>query len=700
MMNNKIGLAFNALNLIYSVTNSTSEELKLNNQNTFNSSIIDYSILKERLIKKDYISKSLNKTYSNFEDYDIELNILIQKNNDDLYELFKSFTFQIFDKEIIQFYSKKYKLIIFNKCPLSLVIDKFIISKFCLENSFTFILEDNLEFEVMKSPKWFIIMSTEAEVLFKYKEYGSWTVFLTFPYLNLSENEKNIVNLIESNNQILKKYNASLIEIFDLTSISFFNQEYFFDLIKEINETPLPFIVNESKDSLISKEVIYEEHLLISKEYAKNLEENQSCNRKSRKDKSSSSLAVTDEANKTLFKKKVKELNCKKILVLSSVLVKPAAFNKSLFFISSDKLMYIFYYPSERETLFNNIEIQLIGVRFNELQQVYYYKDILDSLSKINTNKLTCRVENIKEVLSRKNFNKFLYEGFINYLKEKYFTKSKELLDSNNRNNILANSKALYNNNSFSKITSSTLNEKTIKQKLSLLKSIKKICVKCNDFLNINNISKFEAKLSVEPFNNFFLVKFDSSKNIDMNHLVYIVVNKSGFSVLLEELKLLVIKCNNDLDIIFEPYLAHDSYFIKANVLYGEPKIIVKKSFPLNIKEIIEEKYKGILKFNTSDIDKLIVDFQKENIRLDTNILSHQQKLYDEELVRLLIDDFIEFSKLTFIGFDFIVTDNFNHYIIDINYFPSYSERGSLVGDEIRKHFEYIYFLNNKKFIT
>lgn len=703
MITNKISLAFNALNLIYSVING-GEDLKFNNQDTFNSSIIDYKILTENLLKKDYISKSLHKTYSNFEEYDIELNILIQKHNEDLNELFKSFSFQIFEKDIIQFFSKKYKLIIFNKCPLSLVLDKFIISKFGIENLFEFILEDNLEFEVMKSPKWMIIMSTDLSVLEKYKDYGSWTVFLTFPYLNTSEHNIKISALIESNIEVLKRKNFSQHELFDLTSISFFNQEYFFDMIKEINETPLP-VIEEAKE-VKNKEMLFEEHILISKEYFKTLDpESVNLMRKSRKDKSSNSLAISDEANKQLFNKKIKELNCKKVLILVSVLIKPAAFNKSLFFISSEKIMYKFYYPKLKDHMILDTDDQLVGVRFNELQQVYYYKEIIENLSKLNKNKLTCKVENFIEVLNRRHFNKFLYEGFINFLKEKYFTQIKDsTTNTNTNNNTLISSnnsnsnKGLYNISSNSN-NNNSINEKIIKEKLSLLKSVKKFCIKCEEFLNSNNFSKFEHKLSSEPFNYFFLIKFDSSNNIDVNHLMYLVVNKDGFTSLIVELKLLMSINKNDLDLIFEPYIPHDSYFIKANVLYGEPRIVIKKSFPMNIKIIIEEKFNGILKFNTGDIDNLFEKLKNES-DIEPSKINPQQKMYDEQLVKVLIADFIEFSKLTFVGFDFIVTKNFNHYIIDCNYFPSYSERGSSVGEEIRKHFEYIYLLNNKKMLV
>eukprot|EP00340_Litonotus_pictus_P005664 CAMPEP_0170517086 /NCGR_PEP_ID=MMETSP0209-20121228/3173_1 /TAXON_ID=665100 ORGANISM="Litonotus pictus, Strain P1" /NCGR_SAMPLE_ID=MMETSP0209 /ASSEMBLY_ACC=CAM_ASM_000301 /LENGTH=252 /DNA_ID=CAMNT_0010802241 /DNA_START=146 /DNA_END=905 /DNA_ORIENTATION=- len=215
-------------------------------------------------MNRHYIVETLNSSFSSFEEYELEISLQIEKNNEDIYELLPPSWFQIQSKDKIKSFSENYRLVICHSNPLYLYIDKIIVSYFSLEKYFSFILEENLEFEVLKFPKGFVMMDIDMSVLLKYHEFGCWTVLLTYPYMNLSEHSEDILKLIEKNNHVLVKQKKNQ-EFFDLTSISFFNQEYYFQVIKEINSAgnnrslclsnpPLESLSNETNE-------VFEDHI-------------------------------------------------------------------------------------------------------------------------------------------------------------------------------------------------------------------------------------------------------------------------------------------------------------------------------------------------------------------------------------------------------------------------------------------------------
>lgn len=810
MEQKKLKLAFTALNLLYSIkelpeevinrdnnlykinknknlNSYTETQFLLNNQSTINSIIITYKklilIIQEKLKKQNKpnlldLIFSLSNITKKFEDYELEAKMILQKHDVDLEEFIIKDYFQIVNKEKILSFSEKYCLIVYNSNPLYLFIDKLILSYFNVNKYFCFCYEETLELDILKSPKWFVMMSYYVDVLSKYKEIGCWTVLLTYYYLNTSDEIENVREVIESNiskskncfymnnnkkisnnnlnenpntndnkNNIHNSKNSMLSynsnksnsinyhnKIFDLTSISFFNQEYFLDIINQLNlklnEDSKLYHSNISNNK---KNEIYEDHVVITNEYAndvcyqyKDPYLNHSFVRESKITKN------FDEADSQGFNTKLKSLGQINVLVLASVLIKPLAFDKSLFFISNEKIHYHFYYQINSDSEFddncsdtnccnsissvlfnNNIDYDLVVIRFNEQQQVYYYDTtILNSINKqlnksINKNrikdkaentliigsssfndnkniwdfnttimkKLSCNINNIIKVLDKKQFIKYVVE-FKQYLDTKYLKPFTKLVNEGNNKNK--------DSKEFIKI-------KTQAYYSNCIKIIEKSSTKLSLILQSpkDTIEYIQEKIKYP-----LIIKFNSDINIDYNHLIAIVKHKQGWFNFIKELEKLSLNNEKDLILVIESFISHDGQFVKANCLSGNPKIMVKKSIPNNIKDLINET-EGFIMFETKDLNDKIAQLQNEYNIMDIKSKCNDGTIkYDPNLIEFICKEFIRFSGLTFIGLDFVVCKDkrnekfLNYYIVDCNYFPAYKEVEK-INLEIDKHIEY-----------
>ena len=578
----KINIVLKALNLLYSSTEENNEEI-------INSSVIDYAFLSKDILKnKDYNSFITNYDYenNNYDNFELELKLLFNRNGEDISKFINKEKFQLFPINKIISFSEKYQLIIMHSNPLYIFIDKMILSFFNAEIYFIFMLKDNLQYQIIKSPNKFIIASSLIEELCEYHNLGCWTLLIANYRLNHSENKIVIKEIIERNELSLLKYKP------DLVSLSFFNQEYYFDIIKEI-------ILNQRNNN------------------------------------------INDEAKSIELEKKIYEINPIRVLVLTSTLLKPFAFTKSLFYISNEKVIYDFFY-SEKQIKDNKFDY--ICVRFNEFQNFSFYKLLLDEINLIQKDKHINNLSFAYKLMNRSELTKIIKDFTIQEEKKKLQFQ----LKLNNKLNI--------NLNVFK-------SEDSI---LTIKEEIKK---------------RFKMKI---------IVKFTSEAKINYNHLNILIVNNKGWDSFIQDLHSKYSDDNN-LMINIEEFLPHESFIYKIFFIAGKAKVFIRPSIPKEIINIIENK--GYLTYLTSEIEsknfriKYGLDLNSSHINnasTFSNISNSNAvsiKIEERMFFEKIALDFSLYSQLSLFGID-VIYSNEAYYIIDINYFPAYSEYKESISQE------------------
>lgn len=589
-MNNKkkrLNLVMKALNLIFSVKVLPKEIPNINNQIvTVNSSIVTYDEL--CLLLKDVVTTEYN---NDFENYEIELKMKIEKHKQSIEDIIKPEYFQIADKVKIEKFSEKYDLYICHANPLCLFIDKVILSYFKVDKHFTFLTKENFEYFIEKQPKWCVIIDNSLKLLYEYNKRGTWTIFLTNIYFNLTEKHPSLNNIITENIEFFKTISED--EFYDATSISFFNQEKIFDeMISLNNNNP-----NNKDQDHSNKSQISSGSNLDNKSLNENkLEVNSVIMNSSL---SSHYNKESEKANKGGLKdyKGTK----KQILLFISVLIKEKAFDVSSYFNSSDKVIYDFNFNKPKDYT----KYDLILTRINELQLFYYYKDLIEDL-KFQEKKLSCNLNSLGDFIHRSKIKKLLMK----------------------------------------------------------FPGIEQI-----DFISFS-ISKYDPKqfVSFVEKNEYkCIIKFDPTQNLDFNHKLLLISSEEGLKIAKEKLESYFSLFKNDwLIIIVEKFIPHDGWFVKMSILNNEMRYAIKSSLPNSLQSLTINGFKEIF---TSDIKD---EINRSNIKIENDDLKRMTQICKE---------INEKSNLNFLGFDFIIRKNkINNkenslYLIDINYFPKFSER-------------------------
>ena len=682
LKNNKISIVMKGLNLLFTLIADPSKQTysddELNTKtSTYNSSYVTYNLLTSKLInnKKLNINENLfNKlkskksnnsvlTESYLKDFEIEFNLLLTRKGEEISNYFFKKLFMIVDCNRLAKLKEKFNLIICHSNPFFALVDKIILSLFDIDNYFNYMLDDSLYYEMLKSkPSSFIVIDNNLELLEQYHKEGCWSVYNASIFNNENEYDNNNQNFIQDlnnkNNSIIKKYfvnnsNNNIKFTFpDLTTIGLFNQEYCFDMIKEI-------VFN--KNCINSSNII-------------NINNNINNNNNNKEQE----LIC---CNKTYLFNKLKETNPITVLVINRSLINPSAYKKSDFYISNENIIYYFFHGIYNKLKDNNdnndnpftyIEnFDLFSIRFNDLNSLYYYKLLSNIINKEYENKLVNNLKKVEIILNRtllskeiKEFNKY----FSNYIEQKIKV----------------------NNNSSS---TSTTNFNLYNNKLSS----HKVCViKRKDLLyDSNNENKYKKEIS-DKLNMECIVKFNSSSVNEYNHINIFLCNSLGWDKLINDLNNNYNKDNN-LEVIFEEYLPHDNHIIKVYWINNQCSINTRPSLPLEACSYLKEQ--GYLSFITKNIENK--EFRKK-IGLDKNVNSNDNK--EEHLINNDQKDFInlvsrkfqEFSSVNLFGLDIVKSRNC-YYIIDINYFPAYSEYKDKVHVVFSNHFTSVYRNKLKK---
>lgn len=615
---NRLSIILRGLNVLYSVdafnnfiTNqSDMEENPL--YSITNSSLITYQDLASSLLRK-YPGLKSHSSEISFEDYEIEFKLMLSKKGDDIGNHIVKDWFQICSISKLLSIKDKYKLIISHINPLHMLLDKIILELFNVAEHFCFMLKDTVYYEILKKPNNFIICDFDVKYLLRFHEMGCWTVYLTCLYLNHTEHNQIIKPLLLSNEALL----SSTSNFPSICSISFYNQEFYYCVIKEIVDS------NTNK---------------------KNASEN------------------------ALLHYKMRELNQLRVFVIMSILIKPFAFNKSSFHISNKDIQYIFY-KGNIDDLRDNNSFHLASIRFNEIQSLTYYKEIVDVLNGLDQKKVVNSISKAEIVLNRK----LLTKALLNFNKEFIAKYSKS-----GQNHVPFPSGNYYE--SLNKCEF----ELGYKNKINI------------------NISFFKAnpeeveKHVKEQFNYLFFIKFNSKTNINYNHKIVLVCNQTGFKSAYEE----VSNYNSqDLELILESLLLHDNEVIKAFHIADKVHIFTRPSIPSNLIEIIGNE--GYLSFYTKDLENKAFrqkigfdDLNKlSSLSIQSNkkqqmIRSSKPSLSENEVlfIELILKNIKEFFNLNLFGVDLILSDK-KYFIIDINYFPAYSELKDVISQELTMHY-------------
>lgn len=589
-MNNKkkrLNLVMKALNLIFSVKVLPKEIPNINNQIiTVNSSIVTYDEL--CLLLKDVVTTEYN---NDFESYEIELKMKIEKHKQSIEDIIKPEYFQIADKVKIEKFSEKYDLYICHANPLCLFIDKVILSYFKVDKHFTFLTKENFEYFIEKQPKWCVIIDNSLKLLYEYNKRGTWTIFLTNIYFNLTEKHPNLSNIITENIEFFKTISEE--EFYDATSISFFNQENIFDEIISLNN----YNPNNKDQDQSNKSQISSGSNLDNKSLNENKIEVNSIIMNS--SLSSHYNKESQKANKGGLKDY--KGSKKQVLLFVSVLIKEKAFDVCSYFNSSKDIIYDFNFNKPKDYT----KYDLILTRINELQLFYYYKDLIEDL-KFQEKKLSCNLNSLGDFIHRSKIKKLLmkYEGI-------------EQID------FISFSKSNYDPQKFAEF-------------------VEKSDYKC-------------------------IIKFDPIMNLDFNHKLLLISSEEGLKIAKEKLESYLSLFKNDwIVIIVEKFIPHDGWFVKMSILNNEMRYIIKSSLPNTLQSLTINGFKEIF---TSDIKD---DINRSNIKIENDDLNRMTQI---------CKDINEKSKLNFLGYDFIIRKNkINNkensiYLIDINYFPKFSER-------------------------
>jgi hypothetical protein len=181
------------------------------------------------------------ENFSSYEDYKEKLKISMKIDSN----LIQHFQQIINSKLKIHFYKpdllrkvEKQYFIVYNKNPLHLFLDEIIlnelINEISIEHKFLF---DGELVDLIKqtSAKEYMVFDLSLESLMIYHDLGCWTTLLTnyvFTYLDL-ENDNQGYKMISDNINYIK---SGKDKVYDFTAISFYQNIYYFEHIKSINQ--------------------------------------------------------------------------------------------------------------------------------------------------------------------------------------------------------------------------------------------------------------------------------------------------------------------------------------------------------------------------------------------------------------------------------------------------------------------------------
>lgn len=495
-------ITMSGLNILYSF----STEFLQNNRNYENSSCISYKEIYENHIN----DQKINDFQSLAQETCISFMEFQEKIGKISFSLKKS-DFQVCFIDKIQKLSYKYKLIIVNQDFSSLLIDYYVLKLHEIDNYFEFITENELLNRVFshENSKFFIILDHSIKKLIDFKKLGCWVGYISNLNFNLTDKKRNVNDILNEN---IKLYNETgeMSGYIDFSSISFYNQEVIYDKISEI------VLKNQENPSQIQ----FNQHNYPNK-------------------------TLSNQLKSRLFNKK----EGKVVLILASNLITSISFTRSDFFISTPSLIYWFF------VTVNDMYckyVDLICIRFNELQEYYFYDYILLACQTCLMNKMVNSIETAFKISHRGRLNEMLVE-FMTLFKSK---------------------KSLSNHMS----------------KEFLLEIPHKLNITYTDLLSnkTNTLTDINSKI-MQEYNSEIIIKFSSKSNITYNHLIIFVFNENGW----REFKKNMISIYNDdldLEITIEKYVQHVNCLYKMYFMNGKTKINLKESIPENIKEEIGEK--------------------------------------------------------------------------------------------------------------
>lgn len=411
------------LNILYSVSFDffTNNSIETSETTQFNLSLIQYKHISNSLTKikdyKDFLFKfDLSKKTIN--DYFFEFLLLLNRNNDSIERHFPKSYFQVGDMKKIKDLSKKYKLIVTSNNILDLLIDKVILSIFEVDKYFSFIHEESLKYEIVKSPKCYFILDTSIKRLMKYKDDGCWTCLICNYNLNYTDDIDYINEIILENCHLFEKINQLKKIYIDITSLSFYCQEYVFDLVSRlINDKNLFFNLNfKSNSELLSKRLFSTRPI--------------------------------------------------HVLVITSVLSYPSFFNRSLLYVSNENTLYSFYICKSQLKL-DQFENGLVSISLNKEKDFVIYNDVISYVNTyFNKNNIANQIEMVLSTINKDKLCHVMIDFSNFYSKQK--TNSEFKLEIPNKINIRKDLlvKETIQNRIFSEITEKFNFEVVIKYSL------------------------------------------------------------------------------------------------------------------------------------------------------------------------------------------------------------------------------------------